>query len=109
MISKVTSAYDRFNRHMQNKLSSVAKPAHQKQGTDSAVTKKKTTLRDQQLNQLRETGTLDNLQSILNESEKSLLQKLFSDRFAHYSQEGEVLSESETGINNKGYSLDRVL
>jgi len=109
MISKVTSAYDRFNRQIQNKLSLVAKPAHQKQESNPAVAKKEKTLRDQQLNQLRETGTLDNLQSILNESEKSLLQKLFSDRFAHYSQEGEVLAESETGINNKGYSLDRVL
>ncbi len=33
-----------------------------------------------QIKQLRDTGTLDNLQNILNESEERLLRKLFADR-----------------------------
>lgn len=51
-----------------------------------------------QIKQLRDTGTLDNLQKILHESEEKLLRKLFADR--------PLQSEPVQNVVVKGTRLD---
>ncbi|HKJ69853.1 MAG TPA: hypothetical protein VKA68_17990, partial [bacterium] len=85
MISRITSAYGYFSK-LRQKYSQpgsgeteVSRNAleHTAHSSSRGAMQE---IREKQVQQLRETGTLDNLQVILDESEKALLRKLFPDR-----------------------------
>ncbi len=111
MISRITSAYDHFSklRQKQSHPGSQDAAVHRKNVEQEAPSSPRGGAQEKQVQQLRETGTLENLQAILDESEKALLKKLFPERSHRYSQEGDVITDSGTQLHNKGYSLDKTL
>lgn len=114
MISRITSAYDHFSKLRQKQSQPESRDTavsrkNAEQGAPSSPRGGTQEIQEKQVRQLRETGTLDNLQTILDESEKVLLKKLFPDRSHRYSQDGDVITDSGPQLTNKGYSLDKTL
>jgi len=111
MITRLTAAYTRFSRQMhqsyKTSLSELVQPQSVRNTPqESQQVKNQENLREQQLEELRSTGTLKNLEAILNEDEKSLLRKLFPEKVRSYSPDGQLVTNSKADVKSKGKSLD---
>ncbi|MEJ2051536.1 MAG: hypothetical protein P8Y60_17165 [Calditrichota bacterium] len=111
MITRLTAAYTRFSRQMHrtytSSLSELVRPrATETAREQSQPTRSDRNLQEKQLEDLRSTGTLKNLETILNEDEKSLLRKLFPDKVRSYSQDGQLVTNTQPNDKGKGKSLD---
>lgn len=111
MITRLTAAYTRFSRQMHNtyktSLSELVQPRSVgNPQQESHQAKSEENLRERQLDELRSTGTLKNLESILNEDEKSLLRKLFPEKVQSYSPDGQLITNGQADVKSKGKSLD---
>lgn len=113
MSGKITSAYQQFSHRIREQSGTKTTDGLR---NNSEVAKKETAEKQPasglnrqqkaQLRQLRETGTLENLQVILSEDEASLLSKLFPEDQASYDA-GARVNKSHQAI--KGGLLDTKL
>jgi len=111
MITRLTAAYTRFSRQMDRTYkSSLAELVRTRSGGETQQqiqqAKDNENLRERQLEELRSTGTLKNLETILNEDEKSLLRKLFPEKVRSYSPDGQLVTNTRSEVKSKGKSLD---
>jgi|GEM_PF-1965723 len=94
MTSRITSAYQQFSHQIRRtgdsspseqlrkqQRSDEGRKAENSQGFSKTALSRE---QRQQLRQLRETGTLENLSAILSQDEEALLEKLFSGNYSSY-------------------------
>lgn len=117
MSNRISSAYQQFSQQVHRQGNSNAvQQVDRKQELQSVEDSQKSTNRDSkqleatrkaQLRQLRETGTLKNLRSILSEDEETLLQKLFSGQNQTYNRQGEDQQFNVSAQTIKGGFFDQ--
>ena len=98
MDNRISSAYQQFSQQIQRQQNSDSvrqierhqdiQPVQETPQSAEQQDAKVSTARKAQLKQLRETGTLENLRSILSEDEETLLEKLFPDQKQTYDRRG---------------------
>lgn len=119
MTNKISSAYQQFSQQVRRQSETTAsRKIASKNSVQPAETARHNSPTDKtqlsraqkaQLKQLRETGTLENLRSILSEDEETLLGKLFPEQHGGYTQRGN-LSQKHSAIGNiKGGFFDQRL
>ncbi len=114
MITRLTTAYGKFSRQLNgnsglNLSEKLARGRPVKGDSNPSVHTEIVSRREAQVEQLRTSGTLDNLQSILDESERALLQKLFPEKLHRYEQDGHAVTDASLVDREKGKSIDKTL
>jgi len=116
MSNRISSAYQQFSSQIarQNQTRPVESPSTVQKSTASGETTKSQTQQSRglsreqrmQLVQLRNSGTLDNLQAILSQDEETLLQKLFGGNSGSYNIRAEKESSNQAYFTPKGELFD---
>ncbi|MCF7802835.1 MAG: hypothetical protein K9N46_07135 [Candidatus Marinimicrobia bacterium] len=101
MTGKITSAYQQFSHRIQRQQESQQPPSVRQSNSknksqnsvQSAPTSQRTGDQQRQLRQLRETGTLENLRTILSEDEESVLARIFPETNTSYTADAQKQSQ----------------
>ncbi len=117
MTNRISTAYQQFSQQIQRQseptasrkviTKNVIQPSKESPVQQPDKSSRLSQTQKVQLKQLRETGTLENLRSILSEDEESLLGKLFPERWNGYSGSGKNLPVQSSLENIKGGFYDQ--
>ncbi len=115
-MSRITSAYQQFSQQVR-RTGDLTGPGQvqgqsrtrEQSGPEQSQSTSRTHLsreQRQQVRQLRETGTLENLSTILSEDEEILLGRLFGGNFQSYDASAGAKRQANTTVPSRGGIVD---